>query len=646
MDLKETNPFDIIIWVSAKTTMLTPLGVSEIENALRDFGGVIENISSTVGEREAKSLEERLKTILEYLEVFDVLLIIDNLETILDENIRSFIREASQQCKILITSRIGLGELEFRRPLHGMSEHESIQLVRSLANLKKSNVLNRLENQNLIRIINQLHYNPLALKWFVNSVETGASPSEVLNNQQNLLNFCLSNVYEKLSKNAIQIINTILASRKSLNDAELIFITNLTSLEMRRAMNELFATTFISRQIDHSSDQQEVKYIVPDFAQEYILRNHQISPEYIKSVSESLRQLNLSTANIKRVSGYNEFGVNAISITNSNEKVVGRLLNEALKYSRIKDVDNALKKVNEAKSILPNYFEVYRVGAFIKATYGDLLGAETDYKTGLSIAPDNPRLLYFYGNFLLINLNDLENAVEYAKKVYELRPESPYPTFLLTRILSTIGEYESAIRINEKLITDSNLNHQNIRIARTHQIKTYHLWGTEYIRKEGDFEKAKEKFKKGIKIFEECVQNNLHDEKLINAFVNTLKYFVQLIPKIQNEENVDFIKRKYLDYHELISQDSQNEYFKNLLKNAYGIELSPSPILKGRIEKIFFKQKFAFIRTKSKSYFAHSNDFSVPNEFDNLEIGTPMDFSVGYNSKGECAVDVSIHKEP
>ena len=65
LDLKENNPFDLIIWISAKTTTLTIKGIEDIESALRDFGGVIEASLSLSGSRQmcgTKSFYEYLST--------------------------------------------------------------------------------------------------------------------------------------------------------------------------------------------------------------------------------------------------------------------------------------------------------------------------------------------------------------------------------------------------------------------------------------------------------------------------------------------------------------------------------------------------------------------------------------------------------
>jgi LuxR family glucitol operon transcriptional activator len=643
LDLGSKNPFDIIIWVSAKTTMLTVTGIQEIKNTLIGYGGVIQGITDAIDGSNKE--ENQLSTILEYMELFDTLLIIDNLETILDEKIREFIRDASQKSKILITSRIGLGELEFRRPLLGLSDKESILLIRGLANLKKSTVINKLENKKLIEIVNKLHFNPLSLKWFVNSVETGISPNEVLNNRDELLDFCLSNVYDKLSENAILIVQTILSARKNLNDAELVYTTELPSLQLRRAMNELFSTTFISREIEYTSDEQNLRYSIPEFSKEYILKNHPIGSSYIKLISERLRNLKTSTSNITRVSSYNEFGINALSIENSNEKVVAKLLADALRYSKKGSIDDALKKIIEAKSILPNYAEVYRVSGFIKASSEDSLGAESDYKTGLEIAPDNPRLLYFYGSFLMSPIiSDLENAQIQVEKLIKIRPESDYPNLLYARILSTNGDFEKSINLLNKLLKKTENSKQIIKIINTDLISVYSYWARTIVEKDGDFDLAINKFKQAIEIYENSVDSRNYDTRMTKGFCNLIKSYIKIIPKSHNQENAQDISDLLEKYDDQISLNQSKEYLQNLLSNIYGINRQNQEKQQGSIVSIRADKYFAFISSEHhvKDFFAHKKGFKTSSDFDFINVGMSVEFEIGNNNQGECAINIEV----
>ncbi len=622
--------------------MLTTKGVQDISNALKDYAGVIEGISEFIKIGQ-KTSNEKLNEILEYLDVFNVLLIIDNLETILDEDIREFIRQAQLSCKIMITSRIGLGELEFRRTLSGLTEVESITLVKQFANIKQSKLLSKLPNDKLIDITKKLHYNPLALKWFVSTVETGVNPDQVLAKKDDLLNFCLSNVYTKLHDNSKKLITLILSARKSLNEAELIFLSNLPSIILRKSLNELFATTFITREIESISGSQEVRYNIPDFAKEYLLKNHPVKAEVIKEINGNLKTLITETDKIKRVSEYNEFGINALTIRNTTEKVTARLLTEALKMSKRNNLDDALSKIEEAKSILPNYFEVYRVSAFIKATFDDYLGAEQDYKIGIEIEENNPRLLYFYSGFLLYQLNDSASAFPLAKKLIELRPNAPYPTFLYARCLSTIGEQEKGIEMLRKLLNTTDMNDESKRIAVTDLISFHVHWGVQIFQRDGDYSESKLKFLKAISYFERMVKERNYDSRMIKNFCACISTFIKTIPKMHNEKNFDLLRELVIRYNDLIALNNSKSFIEYLLKENYDVDLEHIlPQYVGTIEGVRRDFNYAFILcSDGNRYYVNRREFT----FETWKAVRNLDkvrFDIGSNSLGECAINVIL----
>lgn len=257
--------------------------------------------------------------------------------------------------------------------------------------------------------------------------------------------------------------------------------------------------------------------------------------------------MSAETDQILKVTGYNEFGLNAITIRNTTEKVTARLLTEALKFSKRGKLKDSLVKIEEAKSILPNYFEVYRVSAFVKATFDDYLGAEQDYKTGIEIEPDNPRLLYFYSGFLLYQLNDPASAFPLAKKLIELRPESIYPSFLYSRCLSTMGRHEESIQLLRNLLNQVIMNDESKRIAVTDLISQHCHWGIQIFQKDGDYDESKKKFLKAFSYFERMIKERNYDVKMIKNFCTTVISFIKYIPKIHNEETLNIYVSCLLD---------------------------------------------------------------------------------------------------
>jgi LuxR family glucitol operon transcriptional activator len=96
--------FEGIIWVTAKANRLTPSDIEEIDGAIKTSTGLLEAASDALARQSSDPREDL------YLHLSNnrLLLVIDNLETVLDEHIREFVRwiPARSNSKILITTRM------------------------------------------------------------------------------------------------------------------------------------------------------------------------------------------------------------------------------------------------------------------------------------------------------------------------------------------------------------------------------------------------------------------------------------------------------------------------------------------------------------------------------------------------------------
>jgi len=648
VDMGDKCPFELVIWTSAKTTMLTSKGIEEIYTAITDYTGLVSVISETID----KTVEiNKLESILEYLEIFKTLIIIDNLETIQSIEVRDFIRNAQTKCNIVITSRIGLGELEYPRRLNGLTETESARLIREIARIRNSDILLKLPQATLVEISSKLYFNPLAIKWFVSTVEMGIPPQEVLNNKDDLLNFCLTNVYEKLSAGSISVLNSIRASRRKLSSAEILYLSEYEALEARKYLIELFKTTLISREIIDVSNIEEVYYYISDFAKEFLSKKHPIDAEYVKLVTKKSRELSDGLNDIKKINRYNEFSIYALACETPNQRIAAKLLSEALRYSRGADYGNALQKVGEAKNVDPNYYEVYRVGAFIKATAGDILSAEDDYQLGLEIAPENIRLLYYYAQFLLFQLEDTDKALKLAEKVYQQRPNHPNTAFLFSRCYSVLKEFNKAISIIKGLLSSGELDSKNIRVANTELISLYAKAGYSYLTIESDIVNGVSHFKKSFDTFEHCMGKEIVDFKLIKNFCDALYSFMGVLSSVELENNHEYVKSLITKYERQISltylsrkiimkfSDRFNDSTLNgLLEHTIAEGTKIGNVIKTR------NDSYAFVESDGEKYFAHIKEF---NEFKNqtdlkkLKEGQLVTFEPVNSPKGICAKNIT-----
>lgn len=645
LDMDVNCPFDMILWTTAKSSILTPKGIEEIAGAITSFSGVVEDVANSVG-APINDLQSNMNEISEYLDTYKTLLIIDNLETILNDAIRQFIREISQKCKILITSRIGLGELEYPRTLEGLSENEASLLIREMAKMRNSQVLQTLQNSKLVEISKKFHYNPLSIKWFVNSVESGKSINEVMSDKKELFTYCLSNVYENLTYTAQTVLQTLLAARKSLHEAELCYLSEIEPFELKKALLKLTPTTMITREAKDNT----LIYSVSDFTKEYLSQHHSPKPDFFKKIADKQNKLNSGLEDAKRISMHNKYDLNAIR----GDNVVIRVIQEALLLSKKRNYDEALRRIEFAKQNAPGCVDAYRISAFIKAQKGDYLGAENEYLCGLEVEPSNQRLIYFYANFLLFYLHDNNKALEYANKLYALDEKSPESIILLARCVAYNGEIENGIELIEKLIKNSILTNKQKKISSTLLIDFYKRWAEHKIDIEKDYNTAIEYISKGLNHFDYCVNGDYIDEKLITEFIELFVIFFNKIPKHCHPKSETIFKH-VKTYENLISQRHQAEFiFKNTIKYS-NIELSNILIkdvlkveeetnrINGIVDFFDYNKLYGFINGNNSSrYFFHLNNIINYDGITPIGKETFASFEIGKNDKGECAVKVIL----
>jgi LuxR family glucitol operon transcriptional activator len=100
LDDDEAN-LDAIVWTTAKATKLTLSEIRSIEGSISTSLGIIENATTLLGRQNETSAIDDLLT---HLKNNKILLVIDNLETVIDNTIRELVRKLPQGSKILFTT--------------------------------------------------------------------------------------------------------------------------------------------------------------------------------------------------------------------------------------------------------------------------------------------------------------------------------------------------------------------------------------------------------------------------------------------------------------------------------------------------------------------------------------------------------------
>lgn len=408
--------FDHIVWVTLKTETLTTAGARQIADALTTPSALLERVAGVAGDVPAfDDLSGLIEYVVELISDVRVLLAIDNLETIDRDALRPLFLELPATSKILITSRFGIGEFETRYPLAPMDRKDAVRLVRSLARLLNAEGLLRRDDGILAELCERLFYNPLAIRWFVQSYSEGRAVADLLERRRDLadvLTFCFHTLYESLSEEYRNYLRLFVAIGKPLSEVQLALLAGTSSLdELRASLHYLHSSNLVRRTNDDWASSVSSLWTTSDFARAYIAnRDAKILPER-PGIVRRYRALIQARDDARDATYTNPFRDGAIDARSTDEASVVYLLRQAQRDASDGVGRGALELLEKAKQLQPGFYEVWRVSAQIRAA-ADPIGAQQDFERALELAGDRSAPLLAHVARFLVTQDDEIGAVE------------------------------------------------------------------------------------------------------------------------------------------------------------------------------------------------------------------------------------------
>ena len=278
-------PFDVVVWVTAKNAQLTSTEIVRIESAVQDSLGLFASATAAIG--GSGDSERAVSELLEVLSSFPTLLVLDNVETVLDEQFPQFLAEIPPGSKVLITSRIGVKtENPFR--ISSLSVDDAVRLIRILARVRGVDALKSATDAELAQWATQMGCHPAYIKWFVAGIQTGQAPEKLLSDNGLILDFCMSDVFDFLGQDARSALRSMLVVPGSHTMAELAFLNDFGAAQAQAVVLELTTTNFVSQVRGGAAG---TAYELSDFARAYLRRNLAIDIQDRQRLVERHRQL-------------------------------------------------------------------------------------------------------------------------------------------------------------------------------------------------------------------------------------------------------------------------------------------------------------------------------------------------------------------
>jgi LuxR family transcriptional regulator, glucitol operon activator len=411
----QDHDFDAIIWVSAKNSELTVAEIKRISNAIVTSVEVFEKIAEF-----EPGADDPIVRVRKLLSENKILLIIDNLETVLDPKIRVFAEDIPGESKLVFTSRVPLGG-DLSVKVDAFTESEAERFLRRLIEAYHIEVLRKCNTSSLQRYIKILNYKPLLIKWFALGVLSGLAPEKIARDPEIALRFCLENVINTLpdeAKNVALTFAVIPGSHSAL------IVQHLTQLSARQVEAGLATLLRYSLITDESEQDQERTYAMSVFVKAYLTRIEKMQPAVVERFREQARQIQSMFESRRSDTSINRYAMHHYTVRSRSEAIAAAQISHAFSAFQRGETEKALRILEDLKITTPEYFEVYRVAAFCCSEIGDMAAAEQNYEMAVDIDASQPQLFLWYAGFAMRRLQDSAKASELFDSALKIDPES------------------------------------------------------------------------------------------------------------------------------------------------------------------------------------------------------------------------------
>lgn len=614
------SDFEVVVWVSAKATTLTTGEIRNISGAIQDSLGLFEAAAEELG--APKAHEDAVSEVLEYLENFRVLLILDNLETVNDQRLRDFLVELPNGSKVLITSRIGLG-MENPVKLEPLSSSESKSLLKALASIRSVQLLKGMDDQALENLVSKLQGHPLYIKWLVAGVQAGRRPSELVNDNSLLLDFCMSNVYDKLSEPGRRVLQCMQVMRGARSQGELAYLTEMAADEIQVRLLELMTTNFVA--MTQTPDTTlDASYESGDFASQYLARHVPVRAKFRDQIiarSKSLASLGISLAASGKA---NEFDSRSVDVRGHYDVPAARLLVEALRLTNAGSVDSAIALCREAQTLSPTYPEAWRVEAVVQAKRDDRNATVSAFERAMELDRDSKVTAYHFGRYLVGQAGEVPRGLSVLRQAIRADPSSPEILIQIAEAHYLNQDYMQALDTCSSILErkqTKDLTHTALRLA----MKAASA-GSETSYKLGKIADGLEFIESALNLAADVTVDIL-DREITDGLV----YLVPTAQKLARiAEDDEYLSRRAADYVQRLQT---------------GIEqLDPAALsrVSGQIKTIDLIKRFGFVRHGKASYFFHYTDLLSRGDWLDLQTGAGVVFETAKSTKGPRALNVRL----
>lgn len=510
-------PFEAIIWTSAKEERLGVTGIELIDPNLRTFDDLINTILSVCGwtaELE-KPLADRIECVDEILRTGDpgILLVIDNLETIHDQRVIEFIKELPLPNRALLTSRIGLGEIERRYPLVALNQREAVALFKNLARDRGLNDLVAIPDPVIDSYVERLHRYPLAIKWAIGQISLGKELNTVIAESASasgdIARFCFEHIFDKFVAPDEKRILYVLATQD--HPATKGVISHLSGLSVdavESSIQRLVTASLVVSQ--HRADESGLitaSYGLLSLTRAYAYSKLQAEPDVLADIRRRMDQVQATLDLGARARQEYKYTFRDMDASSEEEKIAATWCLNAYQKYQAGDYASAVKMFGSAANIAPKMPTVYRNWARMEIEAGFYTRAKECISKAIDLAPGDVRMWREWGS-IEMKAQHYDEAAAKVEHALGIESDDAQLLNLLGEIEKRRGNYARADSLFRRALTKFETSNEtsHLFITKTAMADNLRKWAEALL--SSDTETATSYLNQGYQIMMEAASTD------------------------------------------------------------------------------------------------------------------------------------------
>ena len=308
--------FEAILQLTAKEAVLTDSGIRRFSRSLYSLENLLDHILLLFEENPEQELTPKKRLAIELLSVWRTLIILDNMETVSDGRILSFVQSLppESQTRIVLTSRTKTGGWELPIPVTEMTPEETLEFIKVKSG--ELGVAFPLDPATVRRVTKASGGLPLATQWIIGQYKKSKGLDIVLESTQSkdspVLEFSFRNIWRLLSQESRTVLALMSIFDGPTTVQHLGIASQMQADMIERALSDLVEVTLVTRSLQQDDGRvlHSALPITLAFARNELAGMGEVEVRSRQRMQRFNEQMDLQASEIARFTGeFQRYGI-------------------------------------------------------------------------------------------------------------------------------------------------------------------------------------------------------------------------------------------------------------------------------------------------------------------------------------------------